>query len=53
MLDRPEDLQTGRAIGPANGPRQILAVEDYQKGKLAPFAPTSPTPKTGAGGPGQ
>lgn len=53
MLDRPEDLQAGRPLGPADGPRQILAVEDYQKGKLAPFPPTSPTPKTSAGGPGQ
>ena len=53
MLDRPEDLQAGRPIGPADGTRQMLAVEDYQTGKLAPFASSSPTPKSNAGGPGK
>lgn len=53
MLDRPEDLQAGRPLGPANGARQILAVETYQKGKVAPLAPTQPGPTASAGGPGQ
>ena len=46
MLDRPEDLQAGRPLGPASGARQVLAVEQYQQGKIAPFGPSSPTPKT-------
>jgi hypothetical protein len=45
MLDRPEDLQAGRPLGPANGTRQATAVDDYEKGKLAPLQSTQPTPK--------
>ena len=55
MLERPEDLQAGRPLGPADGTRQIKAVEDYQQGRLAPFGPTSPEPRiaTPAAGGGQ
>jgi len=45
MLDRPEDLQAGRPLGPANGARQATVVEDYEKGRLAPLPATQPGPK--------
>src|SRR5258706_7710720 len=52
MLDRPEDLQAGRPLGPANGARQATAIDDYQKGRLAPLQPTQPTPKIALPGQG-
>ena len=52
MLDRPEDLQAGRAIGLANGARHATAIDDYEKGKLAPLQPTQPTPKVAMPGQG-
>jgi hypothetical protein len=45
MLERPEDLQAGRPLGPANGARQATAIDDYEKGRLAPLQPTQSTPK--------
>ena len=45
MLDRPEDLQAGRPLGPANGARHAAVIEDYEKGRLAAFPPTQPVPK--------
>jgi hypothetical protein len=45
MLDRPEDLQAGRPLGPANGARHAAVVEDYEKGRVAPLPSTQPGPK--------
>jgi hypothetical protein len=53
MLDRPEDLQAGRPLGPANGVRQATAIDDYEKGKLAPLQPTQPGQKIAMPGGGQ
>ena len=36
-LENPADIERGRPSGPANGERETLAVEAYQKGKVKPF----------------
>lgn len=44
MLDKPSDLETGRALGPASGEREALAVREYNQNKNASFAnPNAPT----------
>jgi|GEM_PF-5878130 len=35
MAERPEDLEHGRPIGPADGEHATKAVENYQQGKAA------------------
>jgi type IV pilus biogenesis protein CpaD/CtpE len=35
MLALPEDLQHGRALGPASGERESLGVERYNEGKAS------------------
>src|SRR5258706_6433341 len=44
MLDRPEDLQAGRPLGPANGAPPATAIAAYPKGRLPPPEPTQPPP---------
>ena len=38
---RPSDLAVGRPLGPADGQREISAVETYQQGKIKPFPSTT------------
>lgn len=38
MVAQPSDLKAGRAIGPADGARETLAVTAYQQGKVKPFS---------------
>jgi type IV pilus biogenesis protein CpaD/CtpE len=38
MVANPEDLQHGRALGPADAERESNAVEAYREGKVKPFA---------------
>jgi type IV pilus biogenesis protein CpaD/CtpE len=48
------DLARGRPLGPADGQRETLAVENYQQGKIKPFPNTSTTSGlTGGSGGGQ
>jgi type IV pilus biogenesis protein CpaD/CtpE len=37
MLDAPGDIDHGRALGPANGERETIGVENYQQGKIKDF----------------
>jgi type IV pilus biogenesis protein CpaD/CtpE len=37
MIERPEDLITGRPEGPADGNREALAVKTYEQGQIKPF----------------
>jgi type IV pilus biogenesis protein CpaD/CtpE len=48
----PGDLERGRPLGPADGQRETLAVENYQQGKIKPFSSTSSTTSSlgGSGG---
>ena len=49
------DLERGRPLGPADGQRETLAVENYQQGKIKPFTSTTSTTSSlsGGGGGGQ
>lgn len=38
MAAHPDDLVRGRALGPANGAHEALAVDVYQKGQVKPLA---------------
>jgi len=38
MVANPADLERGRPLGPADGSRETLAVENYQQGKVKPFS---------------
>ena len=50
----PTDLARGRPLGPADGQRETLAVENYQQGKIKPFPATSTTSGlSGSSGGGQ
>lgn len=44
MIDRPQDLQAGRPLGPASGARQADAVDIYEHGKVPALHPGQPTP---------
>lgn len=37
MVERPQDLDQGRPLGPANGGRQADAVKNYDKDQVKPF----------------
>ena len=37
MVERPEDLENGRPLGPASGEREALGVKNYNAGKVKPF----------------
>jgi type IV pilus biogenesis protein CpaD/CtpE len=37
MVVDPHDLEQGRPLGPANGERETLGVEAYQRGKIPAF----------------
>ncbi len=54
MAERPSDMVRGRRIGPADGAREALAVEAYEKGQIKPFtspnAASAPRPQI-TGGP--
>ena len=47
MVERPQDLQQGRALGPASGERQAGAVKAYETDKVKGFS-DSGAPKTGS-----
>jgi type IV pilus biogenesis protein CpaD/CtpE len=38
MVERPQDLQQGRTLGPASGERQAGAVKAYDTDKVKPFS---------------
>lgn len=44
MVERPQDLDQGRPLGPANGGRQADAVKAYDKDQVRPFADSSARP---------
>jgi type IV pilus biogenesis protein CpaD/CtpE len=41
MVERPQDLDQGRPLGPANGGRQADAVKNYDKDQVKPFVDSS------------
>jgi hypothetical protein len=52
MVANPDDLEHGRALGPADGDVQSRAVEAYRQGKIKPFqgaGTTSAAPSSSAG----
>ncbi|GEM_PF-2346898 len=49
MVERPQDLDQGRTLGPANAGRQADAVRAYDKDQVRPFGDSSGHPsQTGA-----
>jgi type IV pilus biogenesis protein CpaD/CtpE len=48
--ERPADLDHGRPLGPADGQRETLAVENYQQGKIKAFPAGSSTTIAPGGG---
>lgn len=57
MVEKPEDLERGRQLGPANGEREAKAIETYRQGKVAPLqgsgamSPQISVPGSGGGAP--
>jgi type IV pilus biogenesis protein CpaD/CtpE len=50
MLDDPSDLERGRPLGPADGDRESLGVEDYKAGKTKGGQGASAAPAIGSAG---
>jgi type IV pilus biogenesis protein CpaD/CtpE len=48
MVERPQDLDQGRPLGPASGGRQADAVKNYDKDQVKPFLDSGSRPSQGA-----
>jgi pilus biogenesis CpaD protein len=44
MVERPQDLDQGRPLGPVNGGREADAVKNYDKDQVKPFLDNSTRP---------
>lgn len=50
MVERPQDIDQGRPLGPANGGRQADAVKNYDKDQVKPFLDSGSRPSQGSAG---
>lgn len=48
MVERPQDLQQGRTLGPTSGERQANAVKAYDTGQVKPFIDSATNKTTGS-----
>ena len=46
MVERPEDLEHGRTLGPANGSREATGMMRYEQGQVKPLSSENPPTPT-------